>query len=176
MRGLTRRGRAEKEDSRDRLEKERRQAAQEYSDVRKDPSWCVDVGGGSGSRGVNVTPVVAGGDTDQAPCNLGWYVCMYGCTEYVCVCVCPPGRAGWLPCLTGCLSISRNDMDPAGRYGAAQVLSCLQHSARSAVCILHSAPSTLHRAVRVESEPEFCGILPLPSSWCRAPAPNNSIC
>jgi hypothetical protein len=38
MRGLARRGRAEKEDSRDRLEKDRRQAAQEYRNVRKDPS------------------------------------------------------------------------------------------------------------------------------------------
>lgn len=79
MGGLARRGRAEKKDSRDRLGSERRQAAQEYRDVRKDPSWCVDVGGGSGSRGVNVTSVVAGGDTDQAPCNLGWYACLYVC-------------------------------------------------------------------------------------------------
>jgi hypothetical protein len=38
MRGLARRGRADKKDSRDRLEKERRQAAQEYRDVRKDQS------------------------------------------------------------------------------------------------------------------------------------------
>lgn len=58
------------------------------------------------------------------------------------------------------------------------MLSCLQRgtvaehsSAYRIECSLHSAFSTLHRAVHVESEPEICGVLPLPSSWCRAPAP-----
>lgn len=87
MGGLARRGRAEKEDSRDRLEKERRQAAQEYRDVRKDPSWCVDVGGGSGSRGVNVTPVGGWQEVIQIRHHVIWAgmcVCMYmdsGCVS-----------------------------------------------------------------------------------------------
>lgn len=56
---------------------------------------------------------VAGGDTDQAPCNLGWYVCMYVYGQRMCV----ASWAGWLPCLTRCLSISEDDMTPS-RHGA----------------------------------------------------------
>lgn len=186
MGGLARRGRAEKKDSRDRLGSERRQAAQEYRDVRKDPSWCVDVGGGSGSRGVNVTSVVAGGDTDQAPCNLGWYACVYvcifACTEYAMYSeqMGVLGWVGWLPCLTRCLSIPQDDMSerPAetelccAELPCSSVLNTAQRSVLSAVC---NSPPCTRRSMRRANQ-SFGGILPLPSSWCRAPAPNNSIC
>lgn len=107
-------GRAEKEDSRDRLEKERRQAAQEYRDVRKDPSWCVSMWVVEVDPEVSMSlQWVAGGDTDQAPCNLGWYACMYVYGQRMRVL----SWAGWLPCLTRCLSISQDDMTPT-RHGA----------------------------------------------------------
>lgn len=68
------------------------------------------------------------------------------------------------------------------------MLSCLQLGAvqntapsiecslQSAVRILHSTFSTLHKGGPCGERTRICGILPLPSSWCRAPAPNNSIC
>lgn len=78
---------------------------------------------GSGSRGDNVTPVVAGGDTDQAPCNLGWYEC------YVRLSVCTAdglAKLGGVAALPhGCLSISRDDMTVNTELCCAE-LSCLQ--------------------------------------------------